>query len=141
MSSYLNFYVVPKQKEEEKEEQKLLLMSYCRVNDLYSAYVDELNVSYNDYKKVTAEDSEKVLKVAKKELEDYKQTVATRTEAIKNLPNLTSEIVDEYVSEYVSSKEYITELENTVSQIEFITDLLRDLEYSSFEPYMYVDIS
>lgn len=141
MSSYLNFYVVPKQKDEGKEEQKLLLMSYCRVNDLYSAYVDELNVSYNDYKKITAEDSEKVLKVVKKELEDYKQTVATRTEAVKNLPNLTPEIVDEYVSEYVSSKEYITELENTVSQIEFITDLLRDLEYSSFEPYMYVDIS
>ena len=130
MSSYLTFYLKPKE-----QEKPLSLMSYSRADNVYQWYRDIINPVYigNDennpkYTELTDEMAQSVVDAAEEKLSDSKRTLQLRIDACKEL-GLTEDDVDLVVS----TKEYIAKLEETTKELQFIANLVSDIEYSDFE--------
>lgn len=142
MSSYLNFYLVPKKKENDnKEQDPLLLFSYSRSCDIYQAYSDNLNPVYvvNDDKiyhtELTEADALSVVESVEKDLKRVKTGLENRIHAYKELPNLSQEVINNFMDDYTSTHEYIKELEDTIKELQFIANIVTDVsnDYTDFE--------
>lgn len=136
MSSYLNFYLLPKKSENLPNPKPLRFVSYSRSCDIYRCFVDNLNVPYigNDGEdkmlELSAGDVQEVLQDMRDSLMKVQERLALRMEACTKLGK---EISEDILEDYVSTTEYVNELKNTVSQIESIADWINELEYSDFE--------
>lgn len=140
MSSYLNFYLVPKKTEEDTKEQKpLLFTSYSRASDIYHVYKDNLNISYAgievQYTELTESDASLVIEDVKNNLEKAKIGLENRSHTYKELPNLSQEIVNNFIEDYSSTQEYIKELEDTLKELQFIANIVSDISigFTDFE--------
>ena len=138
MSSYLNFYLVPK-KERSDIQKPLLFNSYSRSSDIYQAYYENIIPAFigNDderhYTELTKELSEYLVCELKKDIDKTKKNFEAKMKAYKELPKLEGEALDSYLEEATSTPEYINKLESTLHFAEFINNIIDDLEYSDFE--------
>lgn len=137
MSSYLNFYLVPKKREGVSEEPKpLLFNSYSRASDVYTAFYENLRPAYigsgdtTNYTELTAKDVRRVIDEVRKDLNNAETNLKNRMEAYKALSDKPT---DEAVYDYTSTKEYIEELKENIYDLEGIHTWIEDLEYSDFE--------
>lgn len=142
MSSYLNFYLVPKKKENNEEEQKpLLFTSYSRNSGVYQAYREKVNPEYigNDeeyhYTELTKEKAQYTVDDTKESLQTLKLRLDNRISAYREMPNLNKEVADDFIEDYVSTREYSRELEDTIKELQFIANLVSDIsnDYTDFE--------
>ena len=137
MSSYMNFYLVPKKKDWMTEEPKpLLFNSYSRGNEVYQSIYEELNpVWYGNgdtpaYTEITADDIQKVIKATKEHLKKVETRLKNGMEGYKKL---SGQGIVEAVNDYVASKEYIEEIKQNIADLKGIYNWMFDLEYSDFE--------
>lgn len=157
MSSYLNIYVVPKkvkikydwenttEKGPKKIETKisegvpLLLYSYSRGSEIYSALKESLNIEYigngdsPKYTTVLLENMQEAVKDAQREVDSWKSRIERNQEAFNSIKSPTKDATEDYLEEYASNKEYVEELESTKAEIVFLKELLESMEYSDFE--------
>lgn len=140
MSSYINLYLLPKQKEGDTITPKpLLLNSWSRSSNIYQAFYEHLNPVFagNDeepkYKEIKPSNLQALVLDLKHDLEAYKERIQAQTEIINSLKNISREILEEYRDEFMSSREYIKGLEDTIQFFESLYEILSDLEYSGFE--------
>ncbi len=141
MSSYLNFYLVPKKKEGQSEESEPIhLMSYSRNSDVYQNYYDYLNPAYYsgaddkvNYTELTPHDAQYVVDKAREDLLKSEKSFDDMVTAYKSLDNLPKDTLEDYILDYTSRKQYIDELKDGIRELEFIAGLVKDLEFSGFE--------
>ena len=118
MSSYLTFYLVPKA----KGSKPIGLISYCRSNDIYQYFSDNIHPAYigNDeedhYTELTVENVDRVLENMKNDISKYQEKIS---EYQKHAAGNT-EIID-YILEM---KEDLDILEEALHKVEFIRDLV-----------------
>lgn len=138
MSSYLNFYLVPKKREGAKEDPKPLnFISYSRSTDIYRSYYEVLNPVFigteeeYEYTELTPLDAKRVIDDAKKDLQDTINRFESKKRAYKELSN--TPIPEEAIAEFMDTEEYIRELKENVQSLESIYEWVSDIEYSDFE--------
>lgn len=135
MSSYLTFYLVPK----DKDKKPLALISYSRNSDVYQAYYENANPAFYgngdkpNYTELTKDLSHRVVSGLKEELDKYEKSHEAKIKALQALPKLEGEALEEYLQETSSGVEYINDLKDTLKFAGFIDDIVTDLEYSDFE--------
>lgn len=129
MSSYLNFYLVPKQKEESVEESKpLLFNNYSRSTDVYKYFTEVLNIPFigdgeePECIKLLSNDVQKVLTKAKSDLFERKEILEIKVDAYRAFSIPDS--LETAVSEYIEDKNSISELQKTIYQIEEIESMV-----------------
>jgi hypothetical protein len=150
MSSYLNFYVVPKLSKKKYDYNKddghtetevklseglpLLLLLYSRNNDVYRAYNETLNPAYagmeDKYTEVTYEDAQRVVKEFEDDLKGSEQRLEINYKMLKE-GGYSSELWEEIHSE----ETYIREQKETLEELKFIASFVYDVTngYSDFE--------
>lgn len=135
MSSYLNFYLVPKKNKEEKYH----FLSYSRNNNIYRFFQEVLHPVFIgmeeplQYQDLTVNDVKKVIEEVEKTIEEQESAQNALCEAFNTIENPGIEYQREYTNEYISNYEYISELEELVSELKGILSWMQDLEYSDFE--------
>ena len=125
MSSYLNFYLIPK-KEEGKEEKYIALTSYSRNTEIYQRFSELLNPAFIGtegeikYSYISREDIEDVLQdfdkdiqKAKARLSEYEKYAAGNCECINDI---------------IEMKEYLEELQYWRAKASFIADIIEDID-------------
>ena len=134
MSSYLNFYLKPKDKPDAKP---MLFTSYVRGSEVYQEYKEVLNPAFTGnedrYTELTYADAKMVSDYVKEKLDKAKQDMKNEVEAFQSLKNLSAEQVNEYIQNYKDSKRYIKELEDNAVEFQYIAQWVADIEYSDFE--------
>ena len=135
MSSYLTFYLVPK----DKDKKPLALISYSRNSDVYQAYYENANPAFYgngdepNYTELTKDLSHYVVDELRKDLNNYEKSHEAKVKALQALPKLEGEALEEYLQETTSTLDYINDLKDTLKFAGFIDDIVSDLEYSDFE--------
>lgn len=137
MSSYLNFFLVPKRKEGQEEQKPMHLMSYSRSSDIYQTFYEELNPPFdgggNYFMELTKADIDRVITENKEHLRRTENHLNSRIQAYRTLYDKVSE---DAIEDYVSTSEYIEELKDTISTLKNISQIVYDLEFSDFEKVM-----
>ena len=145
MSSYLNFYIVPRKREGAEEEPKpLCLMSYSRNSPVYQHYSEIINPVFigNDdeykYTELTLNDVDRVVNSVKEDLENVKKRFDLRVSAYKELGK---DVDNDAIDDFTSTKEYIQELEDEIKELQFIANIIHDIfsNYTDFEK-VYVNV-
>ena len=135
MSSYLTFYLVPKG----ENKKPLALISYSRNSDIYQAYYKNANPAFYgngdepNYTELTKDLSHYVVNELREDLNNYEKSHEAKVKALQALPKLEGEALEEYLQETTSTLDYINDLKDTLKLVEFIDDIVNDLEYSDFE--------
>lgn len=124
MSSYLNFYLVPKV----EDSKPLHLISYSRNSDIYQYFNDNINPAYiglegeTQYTELTKEKVNLVLEnlnsdisKARRRISEYEKYAAGNTEIIEDI---------------IGQKEWIEELEYALHQTEFIQSLVQEMSFN-----------
>lgn len=147
MSSYLNFYLVPRKKSQEpnnpnlihEEVKPLHFLSYPRSSDIYQSFHEILSPvfigngdDYN-YQELTYKDALRVRDSINRDIEQAEKSLDKICEAFNSIENPSIEFTNQHTNEYVSKKEYIEELQETKAEIDGILNWLGDIEYSDFE--------
>lgn len=135
MSSYLNFYLVPKKENKEP----LHFLSYSRASDVYQNFYHEINPVYMgngdipNYQELTVDDVKRVRDSIDKDIEEAKKSLDQQCEAFNSIENPSIEFMNEHTDTYVSRLNYIEELKEAKEQVNSIYDWIAELEYSDFE--------
>ena len=138
MSSYLNFYLVPKKKEGTEDEPKpLCFMSYSRSNPVYESYRETVNPVFigNDteyqYTELSTEDANRVVDSAKEDLESVKKRYEANISIYKELGKMPDV---KAISDLTETKEYMQELQDNINELQFIANMVSDiaLGYTDF---------
>lgn len=122
MSSYLNFYVIPKEENDEKKK-PVFLTSFSRSNELYSIFYDNLHIAFiGDEKEKYTELSSVVIN-------------SLLSNADHNINNISKRIIElekhaagnmEIISEILDLREYLEELKENRNYVQFIDFMARD---------------
>lgn len=135
MSSYLTFYLVPK----DENKKPLALISYSRNSEIYQAYYENAHPAFYgngdkpNYTELIKDLSHHVVGELKEDLDKYEKNHEAKIKALQALPKLEGEALEEYLQETSSGVEYINDLKDTLKFVEFIDDIVNDLEHSDFE--------
>lgn len=138
MSSYLTFYLVPKNTEPINKK-PMALMSYSRNSDIYRAYYENAHPAFigngetTNYTELTKELSHEVVDELRNDLIKYEKQHEAKVKALQALPKLEGETLEEYLQETTSTIDYINDLKDTLKFVEFIDDIVSDLKYSDFD--------
>lgn len=124
MSSYLTFYIVPK----EEGSKPISLLSYSRSNEIYQYVNDAINPAYaglegeTQYTELTKdrisrviEDLESDIRQARTRVSEYERHAAGNFKVIE---------------EIISQKEYIKDLENALITVKFIEEIVEEADKS-----------
>lgn len=133
MSSYLNFYLVPK-----KSEQPLHFLSYSKNSDIYQQFNKILNpvfvgIEECNYQELTYNDVLKVRNSVYQDIENAKKTLDKVCEAFNSIENPSIKFMNQHTNDYISRMEYIDELKDTKDEINGILNWIGDIEYSDFK--------
>lgn len=127
MSSYLRFYIVP------KNGKPLHFLSFHRVTTIYQSYNTILcppvsNDSENpEYKEISIEDRDKVVKSIESNLKDLKKVLTARLKVIDN----TSKFMNSDELNLCTDMQLkITDLEEELTYIKHIHDVFYELKFS-----------
>ena len=135
MSSYLTFYLVPK----DEDKKPLALMAYSRNSDIYQAYYENAHPAFYgngdepNYTELTKDLSHYVVNGLREDLNKCEKNHEAKVKALQALPKLEGGALEEYLQETSSGVEYINDLKDTLKFANFIDDIVSDLEYSDFD--------
>ena len=124
MSSYLTFYIVPK----EEGSQPIPLISYTRSSDVYQYYKDNAypafigNGDEPEYSEVTLEKMDWVL-------EDLRRDINKATSRMSEYEKHAAGNMD-IIEEIISQKEYVSDLQYALNKLEFIRDIVEESTHS-----------
>lgn len=124
MSSYLTFYLVPK----EEGSKPISLVSYTRNSEVYQYYNDNAHPTFigvddeAQYSEVTLEKMDLVI-------EDLKLDIDKATSRILEYEKHAAGNI-EIIEEIISQKEYINDLQYALHKLEFIRDIVEESTYS-----------
>lgn len=143
MSSYLNFYLLPKESKKKYTSdgeieiklstEPLNLCNYTRSSDIYQAFNDTLNIAYagneEKYTELTKDKMKQVIDDVKSDLEKAEKRLEINYKILREHYN------DDIWSEIHSSEEYVSDLKNVIKQLSYFEDLLDDVsdEYNDFQ--------
>ncbi len=123
MSSYLTFYIVPK----EEDSKPISLMSYSRNNEIYQYFNDSLSISYAgngneiNYTELTVSHVDRVIEHLKCDIDKSKARLYEyEKHASGNL---------EIIEEILNQKDYLNDLESTLYQIYCIRNIVEESTY------------
>ena len=138
MSSYLNFYLVPKKKEGQEEEPKpLLFQSWSRNSNVYQAFDESFSIVYvgnkEAYTDITPSIVKDVIRCVEEDLEKVKKRLKEKVNLFKEVSISSLEIYENYQDDYLSTKEYIEDLEEQIADLRGILTWVSDLEYTDFD--------
>lgn len=138
MSSYLNFYLVPKKKEGQEEGSKpLLFQSWSRNTGVYQAFDENLAIVYvgneEAYTEITPSKVKDVIKCIEEDLKKVKKRLKRTIELFKDTALTSLEVYESYQNDCLSTQEYIEELEEQIADLHSIFTWVSDLEYTDFE--------
>lgn len=138
MSSYLNFYLVPKKKEGQEEEPKpLLFQSWSRNTSVYQAFDENLNIVYTGnekaYTEITPSKVKGVIEYIEEDLKKVKKRLKETIKLFKDTAITSLEVYESYQNDCLSTQEYIEELEEQIADLHGILTWVSDLEYTDFE--------
>lgn len=149
MSSYLNFYVVPRLSKKKYDYTKddghteveiklseglpLLLLNYSRNSDIYQAYNDTLNPAYGGmeekYTELSYEDAQRVAREFENDLEKSEQRLAINYKMLKE-GGYSSELWEEIQS----GETYVAEQKESLEELRFIANLVYEIKtWGDFE--------
>ena len=149
MSSYLNFYLVPKKTRQKhifedgqnkieeiklSEGKPLFLRSYSRGSEIYQSYNDTLCIEYggmeDKYTDLTYDKANRVV-------EEYKDSVLKTEKRLETDYKMLKEggYSSELWDEIHSFEDYLSEEKNTLSELEWIADFVSEIngDYCDFE--------
>lgn len=147
MSSYLTFYLVPKKtrvicKEGKEEEVKvsegipLPLIMYTRSSNIYQLFYEEIHPVYagleEKYTTLTIEKMKDLLNTYRREIAEDEEHYRNKVQVIRELGG-NLEAVN--INELIEDSNLIKEKKETLSELEFISSLVHDVEfgYTGFE--------
>lgn len=141
MSSYLNFYLVPKKKGEAQKPEPMLFQSHCRSSNIYQTFYEEIHPVYigngdeYQYSELTADDVLHCINRAKRELEITEKGLNNKVDAYKAImgPNIEPSNLDDIIDSYICTKEYIEELKENIVDLQGIYDWVDGIKYTDFE--------
>lgn len=150
MSSYLNFYLVPKKnkitysyddnghKEEEvklTEGKPLLFSSYSRSGDVYQAFNDVLSIAYtgdgDKYTDITVDDVKRVINEYEVEINETKNRLAVNYKMLKE-----GGYHEELYVDIQSAEKYLKEQEHILNILNIILKIVYEcynVNYNDFE--------
>lgn len=138
MSSYLNIYLVPR-KEHIPEQKPLFLMQWSRSSEVYQAIRDAANPTFistgdkTNYSDLTKDDLDEAIENIQNSIKSCKKRIQSRVEALNKINNPPKETLDEFIQENIDTSDYITELEETKSDLYALRNIIADIQYSDFE--------
>lgn len=130
MSSYLTFYLKPKE-----QEKPLMFTSYSKSTDVYQAYYEELHPAFigngdePNYTELTSEMALQVVNAAREDLKKAEKALNNRIAAYKELGNMS----DEAIQDIAETKDYIEDLKSNLIELQCIYRWVGDIGYSDFE--------
>ena len=127
MSSYLTFYIVPK----EENSKPIALISYSRNSEVYQYFNDVLHVAYigieeTQYTELTVSKVDEVISELNQDILKARKRVAEYDKHADGHAELIEDII--------SQKEWIENLECTLRKVEFIRDIVYEssCEWNSY---------
>ena len=138
MSSYLNIYLVPR-KEHMPEQKPLFLMQWSRSSEIYQAIRDAANPTFistgdkTNYSDLTKDDLDEAIENIQHSIKGCRKRIQARVEALNKINNPPKETLDEFIQENIDTSDYITELEETKSDLYALRNIIADIQYSDFE--------
>ncbi len=148
MSSYLTFYLVPKKtrvvyKEGKGEEEvkvsegiPLPLIIYTRSSNIYQLFYEKIHPVYagleEKYTTLTIEKMKDLLNTYRREIAEDEENYKNKVQVIRELGG-NLEAVN--INELIEDSNLIKEKKETLSELEFISSLVHDVEfgYTGFE--------
>ena len=143
MSSYLNFYLLPKESKEKYTSEgeteiklstePLNLCSYSRSSAIYQAFNSTLNIAYAgneyNYTELTKDKMKQVIDYVKSDLKKAEKRLEINYKILKEHYN------EDICSEIHSSEEYVSDLKNVIEQLDYFDNLVNDVsdEYNDFQ--------
>lgn len=123
MSSYLNFYIVPK----EENSKPISLISYSRNNEVYRYFNENLNPAYigieeTQYTELNISKIDLVLNDINSDI----NSINNRLLEYEKHANGNIEVIEEILNQ----KEYLKDIINAKNIIEFIKSLILESAYS-----------
>lgn len=123
MSSYLNFYIVPK----EENSKPISLISYSRNNNVYNYFNENLNPAYIGIKEIQYTE----LNISKIDLvlDDINSDINSINNRLLEYEKHANGNI-EIIEEILNQKEYLKEVINAKNIVEFIKSLILESTYS-----------
>lgn len=124
MSSYLTFYIVPK----EEGSKPIALLNYSRNNDIYQYFVDNVRVAFvgiegdPQYTELTEEKIDWVI-------HDLKSDISKAQKRVEEYEHHVDGNMD-IIEEIISQKDYIDDLKYALAEIEFIKQFVTEATHS-----------
>lgn len=119
MSSYLNFYILPKEENKENKEKKekpILFISFSRSNYIYSEFVECMNIAcYGNeelYTEININQVERIIN----DLNEVISSTVKRLEKMQRYVGGNLELIDDILD----IEEHLDELKDTRSKLYFI---------------------
>ncbi len=133
MSSYLVFYLKPK-----NSETPLEFLSFSRSSDIYQAFNNEINIAYRgdentNFTELTPDKMSDVISSASESLQLAKNSLADFKEAFSVSPKIDVGMIEEFSHRCREKEEYIAELEENLNNLQFISKMVDSIKYSDFE--------
>lgn len=138
MSSYLNIYLVPR-KEHMPEQKPLFLMQWSRSSEVYQRIKEAANPMFigsgekTNYSDLTKDDLDEAIESIQNTIKSCRKRIQARVEALNKINNPPKETLDEFIQENIDTSDYITELEETRSDLYALRNIIADIQYSDFE--------
>ena len=138
MSSYLNIYLIPR-KEHMPEQKPLFLMQWSRSSEVYQRIKEAANPMFigsgekTNYSDLTKDDLDEAIENIQNSIKSCRKRIQARVEALNKINNPPKETLDEFIQENIDTSDYITELEETKSDLYALRNIIADIQYSDFE--------
>lgn len=138
MSSYLNFYIVPKKeyKINGKESEPLHICSISRNNEIYQAFQESISPVFVGmeeihYTELTAEKMKQVVDDYSAEVKRMEKQYQNKCDIIEKLTKVEEETIDELVL----TKEYLDKMSDALKELNFIYGIIYNISIgcSDFE--------
>jgi hypothetical protein len=124
MSSYLTFYIVPK----EEGSKPIALLNYSRNNDIYQYFVDNVRVTF-----IGMEENPQYTELTEEKIDwvihDLKSDISKAQKRVEEYEHHVDGNMD-IIEEIISQKDYIDDLKYALSETEFIKQFVTEATHS-----------
>lgn len=125
MVSFLSFYIVPKRKSQKEPKKYILLLTFPSISDIYQYFYENIDIAgigdQKDYTVLTSDDVHKVWK-------DISSNISSSEKRLRELEKYAAKNPD-YINEILTLKEFISDLQYTKHQTEFIETLIEGADF------------
>lgn len=121
------------------EQKPLFLMQWSRSSEVYQAIRDAANPTFistgdkTNYSDLTKDDLDEAIESIQHSISSCRKRIQARIEALNKINNPPKETLDEFIQENIDTSDYITELEETKSDLYALRNIIADIQYSDFE--------